>query len=80
MIARNQTSTYLIPHQSFNLPDLQCYRLHGHNQHDEPRFTNPVMYRTIDDLIPLHSRIVNELITDEVLPGVSGVFYTLLGW
>ena len=22
--------------------DLQCYRLYGHNQHDEPRFTNPL--------------------------------------
>ena len=27
--------------------DLLCYRQHGHNEGDEPTFTNPVLYRTI---------------------------------
>jgi 2-oxoglutarate dehydrogenase E1 component len=47
--------------------DLVCYRRYGHNEGDEPRFTQPVMYSTIDSLSPVREHYCNTLVESGVL-------------
>ena len=42
--------------------DLYGYRRHGHNEGDEPAFTQPQLYRTIAARAPVHERYRDELI------------------
>jgi len=44
--------------------DLVCYRRYGHNEGDQPRFTQPEMYSKIDDLDRVHE-IYGEHLVDE---------------
>lgn len=68
--------------------DVVCYRRYGHNEGDEPYYTQPEMYERIKDRPPLYSlysnRLINAgLIREEdvkgILDGISqcmGVAYT----
>ncbi|MBL4845407.1 MAG: 2-oxoglutarate dehydrogenase E1 component [Planctomycetes bacterium] len=48
--------------------DMYCYRRHGHNEGDEPAFTNPLMY----DLIRKRDSVVDSYVKHLVSPdGVS---------
>ena len=48
--------------------DLVCYREYGHNEGDEPRFTQPMMYRLIDDEVtPVRETYTQELIDEGVV-------------
>ena len=42
--------------------DMVCYRRHGHNEGDDPSYTQPVMYRRIDEM-----RSVRKLYTETLV-------------
>lgn len=47
--------------------DMFCYRRHGHNEADEPMFTNPVMYRTIGNHPTTREIYARKLVNEGVL-------------
>ena len=47
--------------------DLFCYRRHGHNESDEPMFTNPHMYKTIAKQVTTRELYAQRLIAQKVL-------------
>jgi len=42
--------------------DMVCYRRHGHNEGDDTSYTQPIMYRTIEDLRSVRKRFVETLV------------------
>jgi 2-oxoglutarate dehydrogenase E1 component len=47
--------------------DLVCYRKHGHNEMDDPTFTQPVMYRAIASHVPASRQYADRLLAEGVL-------------
>ena len=47
--------------------DIVCYRRHGHNETDEPAFTQPLMYKAIRDLKTTRAKYADQLIAEGVL-------------
>ncbi|KAL1490498.1 hypothetical protein ABEB36_013182 [Hypothenemus hampei] len=47
--------------------DLVCYRRYGHNELDEPMFTQPLMYRKIRSTKPCLDKYAEQLISDGVV-------------
>ncbi len=47
--------------------DLVCYRRHGHNESDEPSFTQPVLYERIRNTQPLRQQYTEHLVRAGVL-------------
>ena len=53
------------------LIDLVCYRRPGHNELDEPRFTQPAMYQAIDALAPVATLYRNRLAAEGIDTGAA---------
>ena len=47
--------------------DLVCYRRHGHNELDDPTFTQPVMYAKLAEHVPASRRYAGELVQAGVI-------------
>jgi len=62
--------------------DLVSYRRNGHNEIDEPMFTQPLMYRKIKNTPPALDKYANSLIADGVVTPeevkVTDVVYNVL--
>jgi 2-oxoglutarate dehydrogenase E1 component len=48
--------------------DLVCYRRHGHNEGDDPTYTQPVLYRQIGTQPPVGKLYSERLLRDGVIP------------
>lgn len=47
--------------------DIIGYRLFGHNELDEPRFTQPMMYSKIEKMVPIYQKYSQKLIAEGVI-------------
>ncbi len=56
--------------QAFNIDvwiDIIGYRRHGHNETDEPRFTQPILYQKIDKHLNVRDFFLKKLLKENVL-------------
>jgi 2-oxoglutarate dehydrogenase E1 component len=49
--------------------DIVCYRRHGHNETDEPAFTQPLMYRAIRERKTTRALYAERLVDERVVSG-----------
>jgi len=47
--------------------DIVCYRKQGHNELDQPKFTQPQMYTAIDRMTPVFKKYSDELIAQGIV-------------
>ena len=52
--------------------DMYCYRRYGHNEGDEPAFTQPLMYQTIADQETTRELYTKQLIEEKVITPEEG--------
>ncbi len=47
--------------------DVFCYRRHGHNESDEPAYTQPLLYARIREQLPVRQRYTAQLVAEGLL-------------
>ncbi len=47
--------------------DIICYRRYGHNEGDEPSFTQPTMYKQIEKQSTIRHKYLNQLINEKII-------------
>jgi 2-oxoglutarate dehydrogenase E1 component len=47
--------------------DMICYRRHGHNETDDPSYTQPVMYRRIEATTPVAQQYSDQLLREKTI-------------
>uniref|UniRef100_A0A0A9XM16 2-oxoglutarate dehydrogenase complex component E1 n=1 Tax=Lygus hesperus TaxID=30085 RepID=A0A0A9XM16_LYGHE len=47
--------------------DIVCYRRNGHNEMDEPMFTQPLMYKTIKNTKPVLDKYADKLVAENIV-------------
>lgn len=52
--------------------DMICYRRHGHNEGDEPSYTQPVMYRVIDSQPSVRKLYLERLVRSKAITEEEG--------
>lgn len=52
--------------------DMYCYRRYGHNEGDEPAFTQPLMYKTIKDHATTREIYTKQLVAEQVITAEEG--------
>ena len=52
--------------------DLVCYRRHGHNEGDDPAFTQPILYSKIKDRPPVRKLYTDRLCAESIITQAEG--------
>ncbi|MGJ8653262.1 MAG: 2-oxoglutarate dehydrogenase E1 component [Opitutaceae bacterium] len=63
--------------------DMYCWRKHGHNESDEPAFTQPLLYKTIKSMKPIGRSFAQRLVesgefTQEEIDTIEGDYHKRL--
>jgi 2-oxoglutarate dehydrogenase E1 component len=55
--------------------DMICYRRHGHNEGDDPAYTQPLMYKKIHNLPSVAVQYSNRLVAEKVITADEAVWF-----